>query len=359
MGQASACTGHTVPFEAPAGLTATADSSEVGFGPPSLGGLGAAPELPPSDLPQRGLEETQCLQLGRGPRPPGTRAWGPFLPGAWQAASGSPRAAAGQRQSLPPLCPPSRTPDPGPGLSALLTGSQRLHGGDGGRLAPVPGASRSGPRRRRRVTLALRNIGAEAAPRRRGRWAGGGGGARPGEPGPGSLKAFPASATTKTIPAAAASWSGSGRRRAPAGRGGGGEAPSARTRGPGRRRGRARPRSAWGPASRPGAGGGVRLGRTRALRAEPRGRVERAPARPLARRPLLLSKPLVSSPCCPTGNCPPRRPETRLLGHLSPRHRWPLPSHPWIPQAQAPFIHSFTQHGTHRQSPSFPVQGKG
>lgn len=81
MGQASACTGHTVPFEAPAGLTATADSSEVGSGPPSLGGLGAAPELPPSDLLQRGLEETQCLQLGRGPRPPGTRAWGPFFPG--------------------------------------------------------------------------------------------------------------------------------------------------------------------------------------------------------------------------------------------------------------------------------------
>lgn len=210
------------------------------------------------------------------------------LPGAWQPASGSPRAAAGQRQSLPQLRPPSRAPGPGPGLSALLTGSQRFHGGDGGRLAPVPGASRSGPRRRlsrrSRVTLALRNIGAEAAPRRRGRWAGGGGGARPGEPGPGSLKALPASATTKTIPAAAASWSGSGRRRAPAGRGG--RAPGARTRGPGRRRGRARPRSAWGPASRSGAGGGVQLGQARALRAESRGRVERAPARPPAAPPL-------------------------------------------------------------------------
>lgn len=287
MGQASACTAHTVPFEAPAGLTATADSSEVGFGPPSLGGLGAAPELPPSDFPQRGLEKTQCLQLGRGPRPPGTRAWGPFLPGAWQPASGSPRAAAGQRQSVPPLRPPSRAPDPGPGLSALLTGSQRLHGGDGGRLAPVPGASRSGPRRRRRVTLALRNIGAEAAPRRRGRWAGGGGGARPGEPGPGSLKALPASATTKTIPAAAASWSGSGRRRAPAGRGGGGG--SAERAHPGSRPAKgacAAPQRvgssepAWG-RGRGAAGTGARpegrAQRTRRARARPTARPPAAP----------------------------------------------------------------------------------
>lgn len=165
-----------------------------------------------------------------------------------------------------PSCPPVPGCSPRPRPSALLTGSHCFHGGGGGRLAPVPGASRSGPRRRRRVTLDLRNIGAGGAPRRRGRWAGGGGGARPGDR-DSAPTALPASAATKTIPAAAAA-SGSGSRgaRPPGGEGArvvgrarpGVLARGGGVRGPGRR---------VHPARR-GAGAGWRGGRALAQRGQ-------------------------------------------------------------------------------------------
>lgn len=215
-----------------------------------------------------------------------------LLPSPGLAAGSRVRASGGGTATVP-SAGPSALPSPGsdPSPSALLTGSQRLHGGGGGRLAPVPGASRSGPRRRR-VTLALRNIGAEAAPRRRGRWARGGGSARSGYRDPALSRLFrPRQQQKQSRPPPPPAGAGAGGGARPPGREG---APGACGPGSGLAKGACAAPHAQGPASGSEAGGGVRQDRARALGAEPRGRVRRAPAgsparplaRPRARRPL-------------------------------------------------------------------------
>lgn len=275
----------------------------------------------------RPRELAHLSRLGRGTRPPAARLPRPGSAPSASCSEARPRSPRpdGPTQvrtsrsrppgaASPPAHPGFPGSGPGPGSSALLTRSQRFHGGGGGRLAPVRGASRSGPRRRRRrrVTLDLRNIGARGAPRRRGHWARGGGGARAGDRDP-APEALPASATTKTIPAAAAAASGSGsgsqRARPPGGEGarGAGRAPpgvparGGGVRGPGRR---------VHPARRgAGAGWGGRG------RAPEEGRVRRT-CRGRARAP--------AQPCGPGRPSPAGlRGCLRTIHPDSPNTRWP------------------------------------
>lgn len=143
--------------------------SKVGTCLPYPGRLGSPLEPPSLRRPRDGSRRDPESSSGAWAPPPSDEGLGP-LPPRGLAAGRRVRASRGGAATVP-SAGPSALPNPGsdPGPSALLTGSQRLHGGGGGRLAPVPRTSRSGPRRRRRrrVTLALRNIGAEVAPRGR------------------------------------------------------------------------------------------------------------------------------------------------------------------------------------------------
>lgn len=144
--------------------------------------------------------------------------------------------------------------------------------------------------------------------------------------------------------------------------------------GPGSRlaKGACAARHAQGPASRSEAGGGVRQDRARALGAEPRGRVRRAPARSPACPPAgPQAAPPVAPPVLFRQRSSLKSPSKELdsvlddlqaaalhfvLRLTSRTSSPPLPqmtsslSHPWTPQAQ-PVLHSFLPPILHTQSP--------